>query len=168
MVSNHASWIMRPVFFGTQCEMLAYCMVAFFMYIATSVANLRELSTNVQKYINYPYFSNFSLQRPFPYNETFTAKLHVNSLDPFLFPRSLEVYVDSFHRPLTRYVKLRVVHAPGMPRTFSPPPRVSDPDMHHGTCVTHMPWRMPCCKPGSLTSGFIWSWWQGKRILRIW
>ena len=26
------------------------------------------------------------------------------------------------HVPLTRYVKLRVVHAPGMPGTFSPPP----------------------------------------------
>ena len=25
-----------------------------------------------------------------------------------------------------------------MPGTFSPPPRVSDPDMHHGTCVTHV------------------------------
>ena len=32
------------------------------------------------------------------------------------------------------------------------------PDMHHGTCVTHVPW----CMPGSLTSGFIWSLWQGK------
>ena len=27
-------------------------------------------------------------------------------------------------------------HAPGMPGTFSPSPQVSDPDMHHGTCVT--------------------------------
>ena len=26
--------------------------------------------------------------------------------------------------------------APGMPRTFSPPPQVSGPNMHHGTCVT--------------------------------
>ena len=26
------------------------------------------------------------------------------------------------HRPLTRYVKLRVAHAPGMAGTFSPPP----------------------------------------------
>ena len=42
------------------------------------------------------------------------------------------------HGPLTRYVKLRFVHAPGMPGTFSSPPRVSDPDMHHGTCVTHV------------------------------
>ena len=25
--------------------------------------------------------------------------------------------------------------------------------MHHGTCVTHV----PCCMPGSLTSGFFWS-----------
>ena len=43
------------------------------------------------------------------------------------------------HGPLTRYVKLRVAHAPGMQGTFSPPPRVGDPDMHHGTCVTHVP-----------------------------
>ena len=27
------------------------------------------------------------------------------------------------------------------------------------TCVTHVPW----CMPGSLTSGFLWSRWQGKR-----
>ena len=41
--------------------------------------------------------------------------------------------------------------------TFSPTPRVSDPDIHHGTCVTHVPW----CMPGSLTSGFLWSrWWR--------
>ena len=46
-----------------------------------------------------------------------------------------------------------------MPGTFSLPPRVSDPDMHHGTCVTHVPWSMP----GSLTSGFLWSRSQGKR-----
>ena len=49
--------------------------------------------------------------------------------------------------------KIAGAHAPVMPGTFSPPPRVSDPDMHHGTCVTHVPW----CMPGSLTSGFIWS-----------
>ena len=43
--------------------------------------------------------------------------------------------------------------------TFSPPPRVSDPDMHHGTCVTRVPW----CMPGSLTSSFVWNRWRGKR-----
>ena len=63
------------------------------------------------------------------------------------------------HGPLARYVILRVAHAPGMPGTFSPPPQVSDPGMHHGTCVTHVPWYMP----GSLTSGFLWSRWWGKR-----
>ena len=41
------------------------------------------------------------------------------------------------HGPLTRYVKLRVAHAPEMPWTFSVPPRVSDPDMHHDTRVMH-------------------------------
>ena len=30
-------------------------------------------------------------------------------------------------------------HAPGMPPTLSTPVRISDPDMHHGTCVTHVP-----------------------------
>ena len=39
------------------------------------------------------------------------------------------------------------------------PPRVSVPDMHHGTCVMHVPW----CMPGSLTSGYLWSRWRGKR-----
>ena len=48
-------------------------------------------------------------------------------------------------------IKLRFAHAPGMQGTFSPPPRVSDPDMHHSTCVTHVPW----CMSGSLTSGFL-------------
>ena len=64
-----------------------------------------------------------------------------------------------WHGPLARYLKLQVGHASGMPGTFFPPPRVSDPDMHNGTCVAHVPW----CKPGSLTSHFLWSRWQRKR-----
>ena len=47
----------------------------------------------------------------------------------------------------------------GLAGNVSPPTRVSDPDMHHGTCVTHVPW----CLPESLTSGFLWSRWRGKR-----
>ena len=35
--------------------------------------------------------------------------------------------------------KIARAHAPGMSGTFSPQPRVSDPDMHHGTCVAHVP-----------------------------
>ena len=41
---------------------------------------------------------------------------------------------------------------------------VSDPDMHHGTCSTHM----SCCMPGPLTSGFLWSRWRGKRSRHSW
>ena len=52
---------------------------------------------------------------------------------------------------IDRYEKLRVA--------FSPPSRVSDPNMHHGKCVTHVPW----CMLGSLTSGFLRSRWRGKR-----
>ena len=68
------------------------------------------------------------------------------------------------HGPLARYVKLRVANAPGMPGTFSPPPRVSDTDMHYGTCVTHVPW----CMTRSLTSVFLWSQCQGKRSRHSW
>ena len=53
------------------------------------------------------------------------------------------------HGLLDRYVKFRVGHAPGMPGTFSPPPRVNDPDIHHGTCVTHV----SCCMPVSFAVG---------------
>ena len=71
--------------------------------------------------------------------------------------------------------KIAGAHAPGMPGTFSPSPQVSDPDMHHGTCVTHVPW----CMPGLLTSSFLWNRRRGKTfpafpahaqpaILRIW
>ena len=59
------------------------------------------------------------------------------------------------HGPLTRYAKLQVAHVPGMRGTFSPPPQFGDADMHHGTCVTHVPW-------GSLTSVFLRSRWRGK------
>ena len=68
-------------------------------------------------------------------------------------------FTSWFHGPLARYVKLRVTHAPGMPGTLSPTTRVSDPDMHYGTCVTHV----PRCMPGSLTTGFLWCRWRGKR-----
>ena len=54
-------------------------------------------------------------------------------------PRRRYSDVTSAPRALTRYVNLRVAHAPGMPGTFSPPLQVSDPDMHHGTRVTHVP-----------------------------
>ena len=63
------------------------------------------------------------------------------------------------HRRLTRYVKLRVAHAPGMPGTF---PR------HRGLaippCITTHAWRT-CCDtlPGSFTSGSLWSGWREKR-----
>ena len=66
---------------------------------------------------------------------------------------------DDCNGPLARYVKLPVAHAPGMPGKFSSPPRVSDPDMHHDTCLTHVPWNMP----ESLNSGFLWSRWRGER-----
>ena len=57
------------------------------------------------------------------------------------------------HGPLTRYVKLRVAHAPGMPGTFSPPPTSRDTAwlaiLACITARTYVPW----CMTGSLTYG---------------
>ena len=61
--------------------------------------------------------------------------------------------------PLTRYAKLRLAHAPGMPATFPPPPWVSDPaasrHARDARAVMHAEiayWRC-----------FLWSRWRGKR-----
>ena len=53
----------------------------------------------------------------------------------------------AYHGPLTRYENLRVAHASGMPgrfphHRFQRKSLVRDRSMHHGTCVTHMPWCM--------------------------
>ena len=63
------------------------------------------------------------------------------------------------HGPLARYVKLRLRMRRECRERFPSPHRISNLDMYHGTCVTHVPW----CMPGSLTSGFLGSQWRGKR-----
>ena len=82
----------------------------------------------------------------------------VSAIGQSLFS-TLDISRGNAFRNNSQYINtcqiLKVAHAPGMPGTLSPPPRVSDPDMHHDTCVTHVPW--------SLTSGFLWSRWWGKR-----
>ena len=71
------------------------------------------------------------------------------------------IHSKQWHGPTCHGIhKIAGAHAPGMPGTFSPSPQVSDPDMHHGTCVTHVPW----CMPGSLTSSFLWSWRWGENV----
>ena len=90
-------------------------------------------------------------------------------------PDFLVNYADALSWASCQIRKIAGAHAPGMLGTFSLSPRVSDPDMHYGTCVTHVPW----CMLGSLTSGFLWNWRWGKTfpalpahaqpaILRIW
>ena len=82
------------------------------------------------------------------------------TLSPKYSLKTFTSILFAINGPLVRYVKLRVAHAPGMLGTFSPPPRVRDPDVHYGTCVTHV----PRCMPGSLTSGFLWSRWRNQQF----
>ena len=44
--------------------------------------------------------------------------------------------IHNFTRASCQICKIAVAHTPGMPGTIFPPPLNSDPDMHHGTCVT--------------------------------
>ena len=58
----------------------------------------------------------------------------------------------------TRYVKLWVAHAPGMPGTFFS----RDSGLSIPTCimaVTHLLW----CMPGLLSDDLLWNRWRGKR-----
>ena len=96
----------------------------------------------------------------------------VHEVDPnllktvFILGRDPDIYRSHFYdeiknmsagMPWTSYQisKIAGAHAPGMPGTFFPTyglqskPLVSDPDMHQGTCMMHVPW----CMSGSLTRG---------------
>ena len=80
-----------------------------------------------------------------------------------LFPRSwfdntsaliqVMVWYETGDKPWTSY-QTRKIAGSACTRNAG---KVSDPNMHHGTCVTHVPW----CMPGSLTCGLLWSGWAG-------
>ena len=70
--------------------------------------------------------------------------------------------ISEYYGPLTRCVKLGGCACAGNAGNVSPPPRVSDPDMHHGTYITHVPW----CMPGSLTGGFHWRDEEGAGVVK--
>ena len=133
---------------------------------------LQRIFSKAFSWLNLKYIEPRKRAFGFPaYNQTadvFTrAIIFINNSQIFsLLSATDSVFIKSWYvlgerlwqlgGPLTRYVKLRVAHATGMTGTFSPPPRVTDRDMHRGTCVTHV----PGCMAGPLTSGFFWSWWQ--------
>ena len=47
---------------------------------------------------------------------------HADGADSCMEDKDLFIVHGQYNGPLTRYEKLRVAHAPGMPGTFSPPP----------------------------------------------
>ena len=68
-----------------------------------------------------------------------------------------QVFHSFSHGLFARYIILRVAHAPGMPGTFTRHRGLAIP-----TWITAHAWRT-WCMSGSLTSGFLWSRWRGKR-----
>ena len=73
-----------------------------------------------------------------------------NAFDPPSPP--IHSYTNTHMCLWTSYQLHKLVsHAPGIPGMFSPSPTskvISDPGMHYGTCVPHVPW----CMSGSLIS----------------
>ena len=63
------------------------------------------------------------------------------------------------HWPLTRYVKLRVTHAAGMPETFF---------RHRGLVIRHAKRRdARAVMHAWIAYCFLWNWWPGKRSQRM-
>ena len=103
-------------------------------------------------------------------------KMHPQIVIPLIpMTRSVQMIMGMIAWASCQIRKIAGAHAPGMPGTFPPSPQVGDPGMHHGTCVTHVPW----CMPRSLTSSFLWNRRRAKpfpafpahaqpAILRIW
>ena len=86
--------------------------------------------------------------------------LNVNSVLSAKLPKSWLTDIDAVYAWASYQIRKTVLRMRWECRErFPRHQRVNDPDMHHGTCVTHVPW----CMPGSLTSGFLWSRWRGKR-----
>ena len=75
--------------------------------------------------LNPSYVGLVKVQEP---NLVITVAAYVLALDILLIQNDEKILRDG---PLTRYAKLPVAHAPGMPGTFSPPQRVAIP-----ICIT--------------------------------
>ena len=78
--------------------------------------------------------------------------------------KGIHQYITMTFMGLLQIRKIADCACAGNAGNVFPPQRVSNADMHHGTCVTHVPW----CMPGLLASGFFWSPWRGKRSRHSW
>ena len=117
----YAAWLIYRQFLGIRCKRLR-----------TWVELVRGDSTLFFDCLNVQFLLRFD-NRPVG----FMVESIINQHDRY---ENNAVTHVSNQEPLSRYVKLRVAHAPGMPKKFSRPLRVKDPDMHDGTHVTHVPW----------------------------
>ena len=147
-------WIMLTVYVQDCNKQICIELKSFYLFHAYTMPHVKSIicwlnkrNINYQKMLDLYHLQH--LKRYFL--KAFYGSRKANRCINFICPTLR-------NGPLTRCVELRVAHAPEFPGTFPPPPRVSDPDMHHGTYVTHVPW----CMSGSLTSGFLWSRWRGK------
>ena len=145
-------------------------IIYIYIYIDRHLSHVQrgegQMQENILKWdMSPPPNPRLNMNRVFPGMEIFIIKVR-RSLDCLIsimgiyMLLSRHLYIDTVPMGLlqdTQICGLRMRR--GMSGTFSPPPRVNNPAMHHGTCVTHVPW----CMPGSLTGGFLWSRWWRKR-----
>ena len=158
--SHTLKWMMYSILCSVNQQTMPICMSPYcykqiisrtIKYRQQGYQNVKSTSGNFH-FLQYMGIS-ITIQRIQAPTPAFFAEAHGPVFYLWLSQAREEANLIALHGPLSRYVKLRVAHALGMPGTFSPPLRVSDPDIHHGMCVTHLPW----CMSVSLTSGFLWS-----------
>ena len=155
-VQKYIFWLTFSKYYWSQLSMLKIQLLKNIMTIGTKVSPvynskvliIEMIQCVIEKYFRVKLCIQFIvIAIRTPYGVKDLVQLYKYWMAPYQHQNHCWLPTNG---PLVRYIKLRDVHAPGIPETFSPPPRVSDPGMHHGTCVMYVPW----CMPGSLTSDF--------------
>ena len=155
-VCKNVVWKILATLFGPQCINSPYLTSNFWLYLIMTILFIGEGEYLTHTLRDVPYIVSILEMVSSPY---LPSLLVLTLLTISAYPlterwQTIRTWASCQIR------KIAGAHAPGMPGTFSPSPQVSDPDMHPGTCVTHVPW----CMPGSLTSGFRWNRWRGENV----
>ena len=119
-----------------------YCQLE--LICNTLIVTWRHCKTHTERSIFLKYFSQNQSQ--------ICSNVWVIDMFPAIFD-NVVLYAELYVRldPSNAACLIAGVYAPGMPGTFSRhrpqrKPLVNDPDMRHGTCMTHVSW----CMSGSL------------------
>ena len=106
------------------------------------------MHTTLRQYLNITFFNSKMVISPF-HSETTTTEINLPLMNVLLIHRGIVIWASYQIRKIAGCACAGNAGNIFPRRRFQRKPLVSDSDMHHGTCVTHVPW----CMSGSLTRG---------------